>query len=260
MSWSLARKVSAALVALLLCTGLLTAVFGYYKFEDVLSSLVRSRYSFVVFTIKKNVEDRLNLGFALRQLRQIQEAIELEKVRDDQVLGIEIYDSRGEVLFNTDRGGIGTSVPAKWLEPLEATTTQPFSLLDEDAQLVGLPLVNTLGKVEGAVVLRFPAAFLERELGQLLGRLALELLAALAGFSVIAAVASYALLGSVGRRLGGMERTLDKVLADGGFAEPDPRDEGGFETRFAEFVLKTREAVDHISESTDEVERLDRLA
>jgi hypothetical protein len=260
MSWSLARKVSAALVALLLCTGLLTAVFGYFKFEDVLSSLVRSRYSFVVFTIKKNVEDRLNLGFALRQLRQVQETIELEKVRDDQVLGIEIYDARGEVLFNTDRGGIGTTVPAKWLDPLTVTSTQPFSLMDEDVQLVGLPLVNSLGKVEGAVILRFPAAFLERELGQLLSQLAEELLAAMAAFAVIAAIASYVLLGAVGRRLGAMEATLAKVMADGGYAEPDPRDEDGFETRFAEFVSKTREAVDHMSDSTQEVERLDRLA
>jgi hypothetical protein len=260
MSWSLARKVSAALVAILLCTGLLTAVFGYYKFEDVLSSLVRSRYSFVVFTIKKNIEDRLNLGFALRQLRQVQETIELEKVRDDQIMGIEIYDARGEVLFNTDRGGIGISVPAKWLEPLALPSSQPFSLMDDDMQLVGLPLVNTLGKVEGAVILRFPAAFVDRELGPLLSRVAVELLAALGLFSVIAMVASYVLLGSVGRRLRAMEQTLNTVLAEGGEAEPDLTDEGGFESRYAEFVAKTREAVDHIAESTQEVERLDRLA
>ena len=260
MSSSLARKVSVALVVILLFTGLLTALFGYFKFADVMTSLVSSRYSFVVFTIKKNVEDRLNLGFALRQLRQVQDSIEVEKTRDRQVLGIEIFDSRGEVLFNTDRGGVGTTVPVKWLASLEGPPNQPFTLMDEDASLVGLPLVNSLGKVEGAVVLRYPAAFLESGMGDLLGKLALEFMAVIGLFAVIAVVASYVILGGVRRRLQNMETTLAKVLAEGGTAEPDPKDEGGFESRFAEFVGKTREAVDHMAVSTDEVERLDRLA
>lgn len=261
MSWSLARKVSVALVAILLFSMVSTALFGYYKYEDVMSSLVRSRYSFVIFTIKKKVEDSLNLGFALRQLRQVQETIELEKIRDEQVLGIEVYDSRGEVLFNTDRGGIGTSVPEKWLEPLAGQAGHAFSLMDEDSSVVGLPLVNNLGKVEGAVVLRYPTAYLERELGQLLGRLAIELVAVMAAFAVIAVLAATIVLGAVRRKLGAMETTLGRVLAEGGEAVSEAT--GGnadFETRFAEFISKTREAADHIRESTVEVERLDRLA
>lgn len=261
MSWSLSRKVSAALVAILLFSMTATALFGYYKYEDVMSSLVRSRYSFVVFTIKKKVEDSLNLGFALRQLRQVQETLELEKLRDEQVMGIEVYDARGEILFNTDRGGVGASVPEKWLEPLSGPATHAFSLSDEDASIVGLPLVNNLGKVEGAVILRYPTAYLERELGQLLAGLAVEVMAVMAAFAVIASVAATILLGAVRRKLGGMEHTLGRVLAEGGAAVPNASGpDADFETRFAEFVAKTREAADHIRESTAEVERLDRLA
>lgn len=261
MSWSLARKVSAALVAILLFSMLTTALFGYYKYEDVMSSLVRSRYSFVIFTIKTKVEDSLNLGFALRQLRQVQETIELEKVRDEQVMGIEVYDSRGEVLFNTDRGGIGTTVPEKWLEGLSGPPNHPFSLLDDDAKIVGLPLVNNLGKVEGAVVLRYPTAYLERELGQLLGRLAIELIAVMAAFVVIATIAATLLLGTVRRKLGAMQASLDRALAeDAASAAVAVGTSDDFESRFADFAAKTREAADHIRESTAEVERLDRLA
>lgn len=261
MSWSLARKVSTALFAILLATMLTTAVFGYYKFEDVLSSLVRSRYSFVVFTIKQKVEDSLNLGFSLRQLRQVQEILELEKVRDDQVQGIDVYDFNGEVLFDTDRGALGSRVPARWLEPLTApsVTGQPFSLIDEDSAVVGLPLVNSLGKVEGAVVLRYPQAYLEHELGNLLSRLAVEFLVVLAGFALIGILASYVLLSVVGRRLGAMETTLGKVLAVGGEAVPNSNADE-FELRFAEFCVKGREAIEQIEDATAEVERLDRLA
>jgi hypothetical protein len=264
MSWSLARKVSMALFAILLATMLTTAVFGYYKFEDVLSSLVRSRYSFVVFTIKQKVEDSLNLGFALRQLRQVQDIIELEKARDDQIHGIDVYDFNGEVLFDTDRGALGTRVPARWIETLTvpsvtAGASQPFSLIDEDSVVVGLPLVNNLGKVEGAVVLRYPEAYLERELGNLLSRLAVEFLMVLGGFALVGILAAYVLLRVVGRRLGAMETTLSKVLDVGGEAVPNP-DADEFELRFAEFCDKSREAVEQIAEASAEVERLDRLA
>lgn len=253
-----------ALFAILLATMLTTAVFGYYKFEDVLSSLVRSRYSFVVFTIKQKVEDSLNLGFSLRQLRQVQELIEVEKMRDGQIVGIDVYDFNGEVLFDTDRGAMGSRVPARWLEPVAAPSvtaeaSQPFALTDEDAVVVGLPLVNSLGKVEGAVVLRYPIAYLESELGNLLGRLAVEFLVVLAAFALVGVIASYVLLSVVGRRLGAMETTLAKVLTLGGEAVPNSNTDE-FEVRFAEFCDKSREAVEQINDAAAEVERLDRLA
>lgn len=259
MFWTLSRKVSAALAAILFSTMLLTALFGYYKFEDLLSAQVSSRYSFVVFTIKKSVEDRLNLGLALRQLRQVQEIIEREKARDPSILGIEIFDTRGEVQFNTDRGGVGGSVPQDWLVSLDGPATQPFSLTDEDSLMVGLPLVNSLGKVEGAVALTYPAAYLEREQGSLLGKLAVEWLIVFLGFAVIAVVGALVMFREVGQRLGAMERTMAKVMAEGGDAVPDPVAADPFETRFAEFVAKTREAADHIRGATQDVERMDRL-
>jgi len=270
MSWSLSRKVSVALIAILASTMLLTALFGFYKFEDEVSSLVRSRYSFVAFTIKKRVEDSLNLGFALRQLRQVQDAIELEKTRDEQIVGIEIYDSRGEILFNSDRGRIGASVPAEWLLPLTDPSGQPFALMDEDSHAVGLPLVNNLGKVEGAVVLIYPAGYVERELGSELWRLAAQMAGIVVLFAVLTFVVAGIALGPVRRRLAAMEAALAAVVgsaaatttdAADGEAEPQVSEVAAeFDGNFGEFVAKAREALEHIRLSADEVERLDRLA
>ncbi|NFV78859.1 hypothetical protein [Magnetospirillum aberrantis] len=257
MAWSLSRKVSVALLGILLSTMVMTGAFGYYKFQSVLSDQVNSRYSFVVFTIKRKIEDRLALGLALRALRQIQELAELEKARDSQILGIQIYDSNREVLFDTDRGTIGSRVPSTWLEPLSAQGTQPFSLTDEDSALVGLPLVNTLGKVEGAVVLRYPATYLEQELGRLLQRLAGEFAVVLLGSAVLSVIAASWLLRDVRQRLVAMENTLNQSVTKGAPAKPG-RD--AFEGDFVRFCGKAREAVEQIGEASDEVERLDRLA
>lgn len=261
MAWSLARKVSVALVGILLSTMLTTGLFAYSKFEDVLSSQISSRYGFVIFTIKQKIEERLALGLPLRQLRQVQELMEVEKARDDQILGIRIYAPHREVLFDTERGAIGSLVPAAWTETLSANGSgQTFGLRDEDSVLVGLPLINTLGQVEGAVVLRYPAGYLEHALGALLHRLAVEVLAVLAVFALIAVAAASWLLGGVRRRLSAMEGALATTLAEGGGAAAPATDAADLESRFAEFCGKAREAMDQMAEASAEVERLDRLA
>lgn len=261
MSWSLARKISAALIAILVSTMMVTALFSFFKFEDVMSSLVRSRYSFVAFTIKQKVEDSLNLGFALRQLRQMQETVELEKARDEQIQGIEIYDGRGEVLFNSDRGGIGSSVPESWMEPLTLASPQPFALKDEDSNVVGLPLVNNLGKVEGAIVLLYPTGYVGRELGPELWWLAAKVSILGVVFAILALVVASVALGQVRRRLRAMEAAaLQSLRDDAQQPAAGAPALAEFSGRFGEFVAKSHEVVEHIKVSTDEVERLDRLA
>lgn len=263
MAWSLSRKVSVALLGILMSTMLMTGLFGYYKFADVMSSMVNSRYSFVIFTIKQKIEDRLALGLPLRSLRQVQELVEVEKTRDGQILGIQIFDTNREVLFDTDRGTIGSRVPPSWLEPLAAQGAaqggQPFALNDDDIAMVGLPLVNTLGKTEGAVVLRYPAAYLEHQLGPLLRRLGAEFVLVLGGFGLLAVIAASLLLGDVRARLGAMTVALDHTLRRNQPPTPVPG-APELESRFTEFCAKAHEAVEQIGEASDEVGRLDRLA
>lgn len=259
MGWSLSRKVSATLIAILLFTMMVTALVGYDRFADEMSSLVRSRYSFVAFTIKKKVEDSLNLGFALRQLRQVQDTLELEKVRDDQILGLQVFDARGEVLFDSDRGQIGSTVPESWVAALAQAGGQPFAPADADANVVALPLVNTLGKLEGGVVLLYPAGYVERELGPVLMRLTIEMVALVGAFAVATLVVARFALGGVRQRLRAMEIAVTDA-AGRRDDRPMPVMVGTeFGGRFGEFVGKTREVMDHLSDATDEVERLDRL-
>lgn len=256
--WSLLRKTTLALVSILLCTLLVAGFFAYYKFESVYSSLVQSRYSFVVFTIKKRVEDSLNLGLALRQLRQVQDILEREKTRDPQVIAVEVYDSRGEVLFDTDRGAIGSHVSANLIEAIKGGSAQAFGATDEDNLIVGLPLVNNLGKVEGGIALRYPAVYVNHGITDLLIHLMKSVAQELAIFSVVALAGLALLFGRVGRKLTTMEQTLHSVMLNGGSAIPNAR-EDAFEERFAQFVAKSKETVDHIRDATEEVGRLDRL-
>lgn len=259
MAWSLARKVSAALLVTLMGTAAVSGGFATSKFESEVSSLVRSRYGVQVYAIKRNVEDRLALGLPLRSLRPVQEAIERQKVEDQHILGIEIYDTKGEILFDTDRGAIGTPVPPGWVRAAAAGGAGPFSDSDDDGRLVGLPLANNLGQVEGGVVLRYPAGYFEERFRPLLLRILRDAGVLLALFAVVAVAGAHLLFRPVIRKLAAMGATLD---GDGGAVPPEPEKDGDedFEAAFAVFTARTSEAVADMRESFHDVERLDRLA
>ena len=176
----------------------------------------------------------------------------------DKILAVEVYDYRGEVLFDTDRGAIGSKVSLPLIEALSGNAAQAFGVTDEDALIVGLPLINNLGKIEGGVVLRYPSAYIEHGISGLLFQLSKGIALQLAVFSVLAVAGLYLLFGRVGRKLAAMQGTLDAVIAVGGRAEPGPGADP-FEEYFAEFVTKSHEAVEHIRDATAEVGRLDRL-
>ncbi len=259
MAWSLARKVAITLLVILLGTMVVTAFFTTSKLSSVLSSLVQSRYGVQVYAIKRNVEDRLALGFPLRQLRPVQDAIEREKADDSHIQDIEIFDAKGEILFDTDRGAIGSVVPEGWRAVSDSNGGQPFAVEDDESRLVGLPLVNSLGQVEGGVVLRYPGAYLGGEMEPVMHRLLREAAVLLALFSLVAVIGAYALFRPVGRRLAAMETRLAQVIAAGGDAPLATENGDSFEAGFVAFAGKTREVMDHVREASQDVERLDRL-
>ena len=259
MAGSLSRKVSVALLAILVGTAAITGLSAYSKLRSVLGDLVQSRYGVQAKSIKRNVEDRLALGFPLKSLRPIQDVIERGKVDDKSIHGVEVFDDKGIVLFDTDISSVGTQVPAPWVRAAQNGGSHPFLFSDEDDRIIGLPLVGNLGQVEGGIVLRYPGIYLERSMGPIIARLLEQSVRVLAVFGVLAVGGSFLLFRSFGRRLKTMETTLSKVMAEGGVAVPGDSGDS-FEASFASFAAKSREAVDDMHETWQDVERLDRLS
>ena len=259
MAWPLARKVSAALLGILAGAVATTGFFTYSNLQSVTSALAESRYGVVVYAVKHNAEDQLALGFPLRQLRPVQDVIDRLKVDDSRIRGIEVFDASGTILFDTDRGAIGASVPPAWARAAAAAGNRPFALVDDEGRIVGLPLIDSLGSVDGGVVLRYPGAHLDDMLGASLGALVRQAGLVLAVFAALAVFGSYRLFGTVRRRLGAMESALAAALAAG--EVPAPEDEpASFEEEFAGFAAKAHESIHDLEDAMQDVERLDRLA
>lgn len=261
MTWSLANKVATSLLAILICMMAATSFFAYLKLEDILSSMVRSRYGVVVDAIRRNVEDRLALGIPMYQQRDVQGLLELYKTEDPQILEIQTFNIQGDVLFDSDRGAIGSRVPEPWVR-MVSDTSRLFSDQDADGKMVGVPIMGAFGQVVGAVILRYPTGYLEQRLGPVIHQLSTEVAMMIVLGGVVALFGAHILLRPMSRKLTDMTQEVTAMAGEtqqGAPPFPNLLDTG-FEGSFDGFKWRAHEVKTHLAEAMTDVERLDRLA
>jgi hypothetical protein len=262
MFWTLANKVSAALLAILVCMMAAICAFAYWKLEDAVSGMVRSRYGVVVESLKSSIEDRSALGIPLYQQRAIQDQLERYKEEDSRIVDIEVFNSEGDILFNSDRGSIGARVPVSWMGILSDPNWNGGEAADEDSRMVGTAIMGPFGQPSGAVVLRYPASYLDARLGPLIDRLAALALVLVGMFGLLALVGAHILLAPIRSGLGRMEAELNALVlssSQDSVPMPDSQDRS-FDGGFARFAWACRDVGAHLNLALEELERLDRLA
>lgn len=259
MGQSLSAKISIAIIAIIACSLGLTAFLNLFKYEKTFLQLAQSRFGFVVFDVKSTVENSLNLGLPLIALRNTQAVIERETAQDDQILSMEVYDDTGETLFSTNRGGIGNKVPGRWLRQAGESGSAGWNLIDDEAIVVGAPLVNNFGQVVGGIALRYSRAYFDLKVWDM--QLELMRVAGLI-FAIAALVAILGvllLLGGTRKSLASMEASLRQALdAGGGIDETLARTE--LERSIARFERKARAAAADLAAADRRIDLIDRQA
>lgn len=134
---------------------LLTALLNYFKFEKTVTNVISSRFVVTVNGLQGDIENAMNLGLSLPELRDLQQLIEREEASDDQILAIEIADPAGTVLFSTDKNRIDSRLPDDWIRTMSRSDTNIWQESFEDNPVLGATLRNTFGQVAGGVMLRY---------------------------------------------------------------------------------------------------------
>lgn len=261
MTWSLANKVAASLLAILICMMAATSFFAYLKLEDIFSSMVRSRYGVVVDAIQRNVEDRLAVGIPMAQQRDIQGLLERYKADDPQILEIQTFSIQGDVLFDSDRSAIGSRAPEPWVRML-AANLKILSDQDADGKMVGVPIMGAFGQVVGAVMLRYPTAYLEQRLGPVIHNLLTQAALLIAFGGGVAFLGARILLRPLSHKLTGMTQEVTVLASDAPQPAPPFPDflDASFDGSYWGFKWRSHEVKAHLIDAVAEVERLDRSA
>jgi hypothetical protein len=227
---SVARPFAWALVAVLAMATLASVAAWRFAVDEGFDSLRESRFRFGLGAVRATLESGLRLGFAPEDLPGAQVLIEQTQARQPDILAIEVFDKQGNILFSTDLGGFGATVPTVWRDRCLERTDAPVLADDEDGRVQCTALVNAFEQVTGGVMLRYrprggdPAGRTGRKVW-------LPLILALAALAAVGATIGWLMARPHERRLRKVVAALagaagggasDRAGTDGSLAGPVP--------------------------------------
>lgn len=204
----LALRTGAVIAATVATAVLLSVALSGLKFEQKLREVAGSRLAVVADEMRRRVEYGLTLGLDLSELVDLQAQAE-RAASGEEILGVEVVDDRGTVLFAADRNAIGQTTPVRWTGDAAAGALR--RQIDGDVLILGSDVRNSFGQTVGQVILRSSLTGLKTRVAAVEEGLRGSILA-LVG---VAALVTLAVVFVVVRQRGGRRGLADGNPADG---------------------------------------------
>jgi len=242
----LADKLGLAIFLILTFAVALSSLLNYFNFQKTYGDLVRSSYSVMLRDMTYSIQYGMWLGLSLPSMDNIPELIEQRQASEPTISFINVFDTRGEILFHTDAERVGERVPAAWQALLasDGRAEGIWSYTTPDDYLIAIPLINSFNRTEGALLLGYSRTQTTAVTGQVKRQL-IELSAfVIAGFGLLSLLCALLVLRRLSKSLLRLERSL-KQTAEGARAElSEDNAQGELEqdvARFQSTVVRARE-------------------
>lgn len=248
----------ALVLALTLAAGTaLTSVLSLHKFERILADLLTSRFEYVVNDLRHRIETQMDLGLSLANLVSINDELDELLNEDGQILSVEVFDETGSVLFSTDPSFIGDLVSEDWMFAWQVSRDKgSWSMLENDASVVGVGLQNNLNQDVGSVALRYSRQFLDSSVSQQFERIVVL------GVVIALAMALFSMFGCTALLRSYIHdwKNMREALADirnGRRGSENLIEANTRHPEFQEFSNSVFDAMDSLESSTNDLRRLD---
>lgn len=117
--------------------------------QNVADQLSNRYYHVMLAELKERIESGLKLGVDLGDVPGIQNTLRKIRDRDRSLYALEVTRSDGMVVFSTDRGSIGETLPDSYLQVL----TKPWSFLNPYETFHAVKIRGGFGENAGQVLL-----------------------------------------------------------------------------------------------------------
>lgn len=152
-------KFTLVIIAILASSLGLATITIVDDLRSVLRDMTVVRFGLTAREIKRSIEDGLNLGFGLGNLRQVQAAIERQHALDQDISDISVFGTDRTILFASSAGDVGEKVPEDWINrPLDPRRGIWYQPEDDQAGKVGTYIEDNLGRQVGGVVVSFQSS------------------------------------------------------------------------------------------------------
>lgn len=161
---SFASRLAVLMAAMLVLACALAAALNYAKFERLLLAQQTKVLTILAEDIAEALEQSMALGMRLAAVPGAQALIDRRRARERLIDGVRIADSRGEILFDTDRQRIGLVVA----EVVQRPGGGAWQASRPGMLLFGAPLMNSFGQQEGTVIVEYRRVELDARLEAIL--------------------------------------------------------------------------------------------
>lgn len=127
---------------------------NYTKFQSIFTAFYTSRIDYTIRDMKDTIEFSLRLGLPISDLKNTQDLVDKVKKGDDEILAAQIFDPGGMVIFSSQKESKTRQAAPEWREKAKASKDIWF-LYEDEAMVVGIPLLNAIDQVAGTLVLNY---------------------------------------------------------------------------------------------------------
>ncbi len=189
----------------------MAGLLNYFKYRSTASRLVTERLVVSGKSVENSIQSSLALGLQFADIGTLPGTLDREQATDNLILGIDIFDTEGKLLYSTDRLRASRPLPATWLAAARKAGEHDWVVTDGDEAAAGMAVNNNFGLAIGHLAIRFSGDRV-READHAVAR---EIaLSSLLVFLVSAGLSSLALL-AVLRRLDADVRKVEAAVRAG---------------------------------------------
>ena len=240
------RMIGVAIVVCGFAVGM-AGLLNYFKYRSTSNRLVTERLVVTGRSVENSIQSSLALGLQFSDIGTLPGILDREQSTDSLILGIDVFDTDGRMLYSTDRLRATRPVPQAWLATARKTaapgasaantTRTEWLVEDGDETAAGISLQNNFGLTIGYLALRFSGERVRDETHAVGREIALS---SLLVFLAAAGLSSVALLAMM-RRLGTDVSRVEAALLAGDAARATAiASRGPFGPQLLRFLKTTR--------------------
>ena len=185
----------------------LTVLLNQAKFGDILRGLDDSRVSVVTLDTSRRLRQAVDLGLPLKDIAESQAIVDSLVEEYPELQSVSIFEADGRLLVHGGQviEGEPTDAPGAWTAGNRDAEGEVWRLETPESFIVGAPVVNNFGKLEGGVAVRYGRSRYNRIVGELTDELmetAVIVFVAASLLTVLGTAAALRRLIATARRLG----------------------------------------------------------
>lgn len=215
------RFILVALVVGFFAIGM-SAFLNFFKYKSTFGEIVRDRVLVVGRGIENAVQASLNVGMQFSELGTLQTLMQRELAADKLIVGIDVFDAAGQVIYSTDAARVRREVPAAWMQSAQRSKTSEWAAEEGHEIIAGISLKNNFDLTVGYLAIRYSRAYVDgaaRAVGREI------LVASLVAFVAVALVTPLALVVVI-RRFERDLRVLETAVTHLEDGSPPPQPTG----------------------------------